>query len=199
MTVDKKLEAVSRRGLLKAGLGGAISVGLMAGMSAPAMASRLALPDEGSFSIGFRNIHTGDSFNGVYRVGHKYLPDAFEEINYVLRDFRQNEEFPIDPRTIDILYMIHKKSGSKHNFEILSGYRTPKTNDMLRRTSTGVAKHSFHLTGQAIDIRLPYFKTADLRDIARGLRAGGVGYYHKSNFIHVDTGKVRHWNDYKKD
>jgi uncharacterized protein YcbK (DUF882 family) len=196
---EDKIKDISRRNIMKAGLTSLIAAPILSSMSAPAMAARIPMPDEGAFKISFRNVHTGESFNGVYRVGSKYMPDAFEKINYVLRDFRTGEVFPIDPRTMDILYMMHKKSGSKYNFEILSGYRSPKTNAMLRRTSTGVARNSFHLTGQAIDIRLPYYRTSNLQKIAQNLRAGGVGYYNKSNFVHVDTGKVRFWNDISQD
>lgn len=192
---NQKTKKLNRREIMKAGLTGMIAAPLLTSMSAPAMAAKLPMPEEGAFKINFRNVHTGESFNGVYRVGDRYMPDAFEKINYVLRDFRSNEIFPIDPRTIDILYMIHSKSGAKHNFEILSGYRCPKTNEMLRRRSEGVAQNSFHLTGQAIDIRLPYFRMSKVNHIAQGLRAGGVGYYKKSNFVHIDTGKVRFWDD----
>ncbi len=192
---EDKIKNISRRDIMKAGLSSLVAAPLLGAMSSPVSAARFAMPDEGAFKIAFHNVHTGESFNGVYRVGSKYMPDAFERINYVLRDFRSNEIFPIDPRTMDILYTLHKKSGSKSNFEILSGYRCPKTNDMLRRTGTGVAKNSFHLTGQAIDIRLPGYSMNNLHKIAQNLRSGGVGYYRKSNFVHIDTGKVRFWDD----
>jgi len=143
--------------------------------------------------ISFRHAHTGESFSGVYRVGDKYLPEAFDRINYVMRDFRTGEVFPMDPRVVDILSLIHERSDSKTKFEVLSGYRSPKTNAMLRRASSGVAKNSFHMYGQAIDIRLPDMRTSKLRRVALNLKAGGVGYYPKSNFVHVDTGKVRSW------
>ncbi|MBU0859554.1 MAG: DUF882 domain-containing protein, partial [Alphaproteobacteria bacterium] len=116
-------------------------------------------------------------------------------INIVLRDFRRNEVYPIDPRVIDILYMVRAKTGSQGGtFEVLSGYRSPKTNAMLRKASGGVAKNSLHLTGQAIDIRMDGINTRKLNEVAKSLDAGGVGYYPRSNFVHLDTGRVRHWS-----
>lgn len=147
----------------------------------------------GTREVVFRNTHTGESFSGVYRVGNKYLPDAFDRINYVLRDFRTGDVFPIDPRLIDIIYTVHQMTGRKEPYEIISGYRSPKTNSMLRRASTGVAKKSLHMSGQAIDVRIPGFSTTRIRDLACSLGAGGVGYYAKSDFVHMDTGDVRVW------
>jgi uncharacterized protein YcbK (DUF882 family) len=147
----------------------------------------------GARRLAFRNAHTGESFSGVYRVGDKYLPDSFRQINTVLRDFRTGDTHPMDPRVIDILYMIQRSTGRSTPFEIISGYRSPKTNEMLRKSSTGVAKKSFHMQGRAIDLRMEGFSTRRLRDVAKSLQAGGVGYYSKSNFIHIDSGDVRSW------
>lgn len=179
----------SRRQVLKTGL-----VGLLAGLAPMAIPSATeAGRSYAARRVAFRNAHTGESFSGVYRVGDKYLPDAFDRINYVLRDFRTGEAFPMDPRLIDILSHVHEGTKSRVKFEVLSGYRSPKTNAMLRRASSGVAKNSFHMYGQAIDIRLPDIRTSMLRNAARSIRAGGVGYYPRSNFVHVDTGQVRSW------
>lgn len=147
----------------------------------------------GSWHVAFRNAHTGESFSGVYRVGDKYLPDAFKRINYVLRDFRTGEIFPMDPRVIDLVKSIQDRSGQQTPMEVLSGYRSPKTNAMLRGASTGVARNSLHMYGQAMDIRMPGYSTRRLRNIAKKFRVGGVGYYPKSDFVHVDTGTVRSW------
>ncbi|MGZ9096747.1 MAG: YcbK family protein [Micavibrio sp.] len=182
---------IDRRGLLKSGLI-ALGTGMASTIAAPAMAA-MRMPTVGSYKISFRNSHTGESFTGVYRVGTKYLPDAFKQINHVLRDFRTGEEYPIDPRSIDILYMLQSKTGTKNQIEILSGYRSPRTNSMLRNASGGVARNSLHMVGQAIDLRMADFSTRRLRDVAIDLRAGGVGFYPGSNFVHVDSGKVRHW------
>lgn len=186
-------QSLSRRDLLGKGLLGLAAASMPLIGTNAASAARLMVPDEGSFNISFVNIHTGESFSGTYRVGQKYLPDAFERINAVLRDFRTNEEFPIDPRVIDIIHAVRQKTGTEKPLEILSGYRSPKTNAMLAKGSSGVAKNSLHMTGQAIDFRMPGFATRKLRDIAIDLRAGGVGYYRRSNFVHVDTGRVRQW------
>ncbi len=138
-------------------------------------------------------VHTGETFAGVYRVGDKYLPEAFERMNYVLRDFRTEEVFPMDPRILDILSLLYERLDASESYQVLSGYRSPKTNAMLRGEGTGVARNSFHMYGQAIDIRIPGQNTKIVRNTALDLRAGGVGYYPRSNFVHVDTGKVRSW------
>lgn len=147
----------------------------------------------GRYSVSLVNQHTHETYNGLYRVGNEYLPEAFEGINYTMRDFRTSEIFPIDPRVIDIAAAIHKMSGSRKPFTLLSGYRSPKTNSMLRHNGTGVAKQSLHMSGQAMDIRLTDVPLSRLRDIAMKLRAGGVGYYASSGFVHIDSGKFRSW------
>ncbi len=185
---------LSKREILKHGLLGFAGLACVPAFIGTARAStRLSIPDAGTFNIAFRNIHTGESFSGAYRVGDRYLPEAFNRINMVLRDFRTGEIFPIDPRVMDILCSVHYRTGTAEPFEVLSGYRSPKTNAMLRATTEGVALNSLHLTGQAIDIRLPGFSTSRLRDVGVGMRAGGVGYYPKSDFVHMDTGRVRTW------
>ncbi|HTK84721.1 MAG TPA: DUF882 domain-containing protein [Patescibacteria group bacterium] len=192
-TMHALAPALNRREILKAGLVGFLGVLPIGYFAAPARADGFNLPKDGPYSISFVNQHTGESFSGVYRVGGKYLPEAFDKINVVLRDFRTGDVFPIDPRVIDIIYAVHQRSSAKKPFEVLSGYRSPQTNSMLRRTHAGVAVNSLHLTGQAIDVRLPDIRISRLRDAAQKLQAGGVGYYPVSNFVHMDTGEVRHW------
>ncbi|MBI1327109.1 MAG: DUF882 domain-containing protein [Alphaproteobacteria bacterium] len=183
---------VSRRDCLK-GLGvGALAASLPLIDIKPAFAMKQVK----SYRVAFRNAHTGESFNGVYRVGNKYLPEAFERINVVLRDFRAGIIYPIDPRVIDIITAVQKMTGEHEAFDVISGYRTPKTNSMLRTEGgrkSGVAKHSLHMTGQAIDLRLPGYSTRRIRDLGIKLHAGGVGYYRKSDFVHLDSGDVRTW------
>ena len=180
---------LDRRSVLKAGLMGAAvaSVPLLTAEDAYARTGK------GAWRVSFTQAHTGESFNGVYRVGNRYLPEAFERLNYVMRDFRTGEVFPMDPRVVDILSMVQSRAKSSEPFQVLSAYRSPKTNSNLSKSSNGVAKNSFHMYGQALDIRNPNVSTARLRNIAKGLKAGGVGYYPKSGFIHIDTGSVRSW------
>ena len=110
-----------------------------------------------------------------------------------MRDFRTGEVFPMDPHVVDILAIIHNKMNVNEPYQVLSGYRSPKTNAMLKRNTRGVASNSFHMYGQAVDVRIPGYSTKKLRNVAREIQAGGVGYYPRSNFVHVDTGKVRSW------
>ncbi len=182
-------QVMERRGFLKVGL----TLSTAAVLSATCVKPVLAANEGGMSSVSFKNDHTGETFTGVYRVGNKYLPEAFERINYVLRDFRQNEIFPIDPRVIDIVATVHKASGSSQPYSVLSGYRSPKTNAMLRHESGGVAKKSLHMAGQAIDVRMHNISTKRLHDLATKLHAGGVGYYSRSNFVHMDSGTFRTW------
>ena len=179
---------LDRRELLKLGLAGIL------GTVVPLLPAKSALSSSyAHWHVSFRHTHTGERFSGVYRIGVRYLPEAFERLNHVLRDFRTREIFPMDPRVLDIMSIIQAKTPGNRDLEVLSGYRSPKTNAMLRSASTGVAKNSLHMYGQAIDMRLPGFSTRKLRNVARSLRAGGVGYYPRSNFVHVDTGKIRSW------
>ncbi len=177
----------ARRDFLKKSL--FVTVGLV---TSPAIINP-AFASYGAYNLSFRNAHTGESFTGVYRVGDKYLPEAFRQINYVLRDFRTGDVKMIDPHLLDMMYWIHFQSGSARPFEVISGYRSPKTNAMLRSASGGVAKSSLHMEGRAVDLRLGDTKLSKLRGIAISMKTGGVGYYPKSNFLHVDTGKVRQW------
>jgi uncharacterized protein YcbK (DUF882 family) len=148
---------------------------------------------EASRSLSFHHIHTGERLTAEYFAGGEYLPNALHEVNHVLRDWRQNEIHPIDPGLLDLLHQLHAATGSGQPFEVICGYRTPATNSMLHSHSEKVALNSLHLQGKAIDIRLPDVPLARLRDTALKLRLGGVGYYPDSNFVHVDTGRIRAW------
>lgn len=183
---------VSRRDLVKMGAAG-VAAAVVPLFSSPFVPIKPAMAAQKVWSVSFRQVHTGESFSGVYRVGDQYLPEAFERLNYFLRDFRTGDAFPMDPRVIDILSLVQEGTGKSTPLEILSGYRSPKTNAMLRRVSNGVARNSYHMYGQAVDIRMPGYSTRKLSTVARGLRSGGVGYYPKSHFVHVDTGDIRSW------
>ncbi len=182
---------LSRRSFLK--IGAATLGGLLIPGVAQAAQFKTGLVSDGARRLAFRNTHTGESFSGVYRVGDQYLPDAFKQINIVMRDFRTDEMHAMDPRTMDILHAVQRMTGRSTPFEIISGYRSPKTNNMLRKTSSGVAKKSLHMQGRAVDLRMEDFDTSRLRDLAINLGAGGVGYYSRSNFVHLDSGDVRNW------
>lgn len=148
------------------------------------------------YTLHLHHLHTGEDLNIVYRVGNTYLPSAMEKLNYFLRDHRTEDESRYDPKEFDVLHnllaKLHRQNGV---IDIVCGYRTPWSNEFLRTRSanTGVAKNSQHTLAKAIDIRIPGVATRKLRDTALSLRAGGVGYYPISQFVHVDVGPVRTW------
>ena len=144
-------------------------------------------------SLSFFHTHTGERLEIVYFRQGQYSEDALARINVFLRDFRTGDVASIDRRTLDIVHDLTQQLSFQGEVHIVSAYRSPKTNEMLRKKSKGVAKKSQHLEGKAIDFRFPGVDTAKLRDIAKTLQRGGVGYYDKSDFIHVDSGKVRYW------
>jgi len=139
------------------------------------------------------NTHTGERLQQCYFRDGSFAPEACQRLNHFLRDHRTGDVSAIDPKLYDVLYSVQHEVGHRGVIEIISGYRSPATNTRLHAASSGVAKGSLHLQGKALDIRLSGFDTARLRDAALRLRAGGVGYYAKSDFVHVDTGRVRHW------
>jgi uncharacterized protein YcbK (DUF882 family) len=144
-------------------------------------------------ALSFSHLHTGERLEVEYFNRGQYLPDALAAVNRVLRDFRTNEIHQIDPTLLDLLHGLSGATGSRRPYEVISGFRSPHTNEMLRTQSTGVATGSLHMVGKAIDIRVADVPLKALRDAAIGLRRGGVGYYAASNFVHVDTGRVRTW------
>jgi uncharacterized protein YcbK (DUF882 family) len=144
-------------------------------------------------SISFYNVHTGESLDTVYWYKGKYLSGALGEINYILRDFRAEEIKSIDTGLLDLLCAIRMKLHPRDPFHIFSGYRSPTTNALLRRRRKGVSKNSLHIHGKAADIHLPKIRLSSLRRVAMSMRAGGVGYYPRNGFVHVDVGPVRYW------
>jgi uncharacterized protein YcbK (DUF882 family) len=143
--------------------------------------------------ISMLNTHTSERVKLCYFRDGKFVSEACRRLNHLLRDFRSGDVHPIDPRLYDLVHAIQTEVGHRGQVEIISGYRSPATNAKLRSASNGVAKRSLHMEGQALDIRLTGVDTTKVRDAALALRAGGVGYYQKSDFVHVDTGRVRHW------
>jgi uncharacterized protein YcbK (DUF882 family) len=140
------------------------------------------------------NTHTSERIDIVYRRGDQYIPSALAKLDYFLRDHRTNDIRHFDPRLYDILADLTASIGHPDGeIDIVCGYRTPSTNESLRAHTNGVAKNSLHIQAEAIDLRMPGIDTLKLRRAALALRRGGVGYYPHSDFIHVDTGRVRQW------
>ena len=144
-------------------------------------------------SLSFVHTHTGESLSCVYYQQGGYDSVTLTRVNHFLRDFRTDEVHAIDPGVLDILFAVRSRAGRDEPFHVISGYRSPMTNALLRSHSSGVSRHSLHMVGRAIDVRLPGFPTRKLRDIALAMGRGGVGYYSASDFVHLDTGRVRFW------
>ena len=136
---------------------------------------------------------TGESLNSIYWIDGEYVGDALREITHFMRDWRNNQVLRIDSRTVDIMAASHRLLEVDEPYLLLSGYRSPETNAMLRRRSSGVAKNSLHMKGQAADLRLRSRSVAQMAQAARACKAGGVGRYTRSNFVHMDCGPVRSW------
>lgn len=177
--------SMGRRGFLAGGLA---SIGM--GFAGSAFASSAPAGDR---SLSFYNTHTSEKLAATYWRNGAYDKGALKDIDFILRDFRSGDVAPIDRRLLDLLVALHRRCGSSKPFQIISGYRTPKTNTVLASLSGGVAKHSLHMEAKAIDVRLSDVMLRDLRDTAIGMQAGGVGFYPRSDFVHVDTGRVRRW------
>jgi uncharacterized protein YcbK (DUF882 family) len=143
--------------------------------------------------ISFYNVHTQESLNTIYWYKGRYLSGALAEINHLFRDYRTDETIPIDTRLLDLLWTIQTRIDTRDPFHIFSGYRSPKTNALLRKRRRGVAKNSLHIRGKAADVDLPNVRLSSLRRVALGFRAGGVGYYPRNSFVHLDVGPVRYW------
>ena len=139
------------------------------------------------------NAHTDESLHAVYWRDGKYLSDTMHQVNHVLRDHLSGDVHQMDPQLIDLLNDLHQNMGTSEPFVVISGYRSPKTNALMHRTQRGVASNSMHIKGKASDIQLPGCNIDTLHNAALALAEGGVGYYPRSGFVHVDTGKVRQW------
>ncbi len=162
-------------------------------------AASILVPSRARAAVEFRRLrmlstHTGEHIDVTYQENGAYVPDALSALDRFLRDFRTEEVHPIDPGVLDVAASVAAAAGRPlGTFEVISGYRSPATNAMLRQRSPGVAGSSLHLQGRALDLRMPGVPTRELRDIALRLARGGVGYYEASDFVHVDTGRVRWW------
>jgi uncharacterized protein YcbK (DUF882 family) len=168
---------------LVAGAAAAAPTGALAMLTAPSTPRRLR----------FYNLHTSERLDIVYFEKNRYVPQALAEIDFILRDFRQNVVKPIHPGLLDLVVAIRRKLHSDAEVGIISGYRTPQTNAMLAARSDGVAHHSLHMDGMALDWRVPGRTLEELHRAAVAMRGGGVGYYPASDFVHTDIGRIRYW------
>jgi len=159
------------------------------GFVSPAARAALTTPRK----LSFYHTHTGETLSTTYWQNGMYDSRALGEVNYILRDFVNGEELSIDRRLLDLLANLHRRLGSHAPFEIISAYRSPATNAMLRAKSDGVAQNSYHIQAKAIDIRLRDVPLRKLHATAVAMKRGGVGMYTASDFVHVDTGPVRYW------
>lgn len=144
--------------------------------------------------LSLQNLHTGEKLKACFWENGKYIADACAALNKVLRDHRSGQSHMMDPGLYDILTGMAGKMEKEASFQIISGYRSPATNAKLHAKSSGVATKSLHMLGQAMDVRMPGADLKRVRDVALSLKKGGVGYYPVSNFVHVDTGRVRQWS-----
>jgi len=178
--------AIERRNFLMGALG-------MTGLACFTRAGNAFATAVEARTLSLYHIHTAEKLKVTYREHGQLVPDAVAEITHFLRDFRNEQTHTIDVALLDQLSELYAAFDSRGNFEVISGYRSPTTNSALRKVTTGVAEHSLHIQGKAIDVRLTSARTAALRDAAIALGRGGIGYYPKSNFVHVDTGAFRAW------
>jgi uncharacterized protein YcbK (DUF882 family) len=144
-------------------------------------------------SLSFVHTHTGESMSAAYFSDGAYQPASLARVNHLLRDFRTGDIHPIDPRVLDILFDLQTLVNRDEPYQVISGYRSPRTNAALRSRSSGVAEHSLHMEGRAIDVRLGGLPTRKLHELALGMQRGGVGFYPRADFVHLDNGRVRCW------
>jgi len=184
---------VSRRSLLRLGGAVAVTAGITPAhaLTSPAI---IGLRELNTRKLSFDCIQTGEKLKNVtYWTEGSYEPQAMAAINHSLRDFLNNEVRTIDPGVLDVLHRIGRSLETDCRFEIICGYRSPSTNAALRRNDPQVARHSLHMTGQAVDFSLPSKKLSLVHKTALAQQIGGVGYYPDADFLHVDTGRVRRW------
>ncbi|RGP37717.1 DUF882 domain-containing protein [Pseudotabrizicola alkalilacus] len=185
---DTSKFGISRRGLL-----GAFAASLV--VAAPTYSNAFGLL-RGAGDIRRIRMYsgrTGESIDTIYWIEGKYIPEVMTEVNHFMRDWRSNDVIGIDARTVDIMAAAHRLMDVKEPYMMLSGYRSPRTNAMLRSQSGGVAKNSLHLKGQAADLRLKSRSVGQMAKAAAACASGGVGRYSRSNFVHMDCGPVRSW------
>jgi uncharacterized protein YcbK (DUF882 family) len=178
---------VSRRGFLKRA--GYAAVGALLLPSTEAFAKSLSRERE----LSFHNVNTDEEMSIVCCPEQQYDAQLLERFNHFLRDHHADLVRPMDPALLDLLFAVSVFTGSNGTFKIISGYRSPETNSWLRKVSHGVAEHSMHIEGKAVDIRMSDVSSHTIRQVGLALQQGGVGYYPRADFVHLDTGDVRSW------
>lgn len=179
---------LGRRNFIRLGLAAMATASLLTPEEA------LALPRAPGRRLSFYNLHTAEKVSVEYWARGKYVRDGLKQVNRLMRDHRNGAIHPIDPRLLDVLFQLQRMTGGKGPIHIVSAYRSPASNAALRGADPeGVARRSYHMEGKAVDLRLPGVQLSKLHRAALSLKAGGVGYYPESNFVHVDVGPVRRW------
>lgn len=182
----------TRRRLLQGSL--VSGLGLLGGRFAMAQGEAVSQTPGVDRALKLFNTHTNETVHAVYWRGGQHDAGGLEKLRQVLRDHRNGQVHDIDPALYDQLHDLAQAAGREAHYEIISGYRSPESNAKMAAASSGVAKQSLHMQGRAIDVRLKGYSTADLRDLALKAQKGGVGYYQRSDFVHLDTGRFRTWN-----
>ena len=178
---------MTRRKFLRCALGTSVAIAM------PQTSYALIKPSTGIKDLRLHNLHTEEKISLSYFERGGYVAEALQDINYLLRDHRTGDVYAMDPVLIDLLYDLKNVLGTQKPLQVISGYRSPKTNAALHNKSNGVATKSLHMLGKAIDIRIEGIDAKNIQGAAISLARGGVGYYPSSNFVHIDTGRVRTW------
>jgi uncharacterized protein YcbK (DUF882 family) len=189
LTVACGTNGLSRRRFLKG-----LACGSLLAVGSPKIVQAAFSGFNNYKALAFEHHYTGESLNLTYFEHGRYVPDALEEISYLLRDYHTDEVYPIDPALLDQMHEVKLMLGVNKPFHIVSGYRSPSTNASLRRHSRGVARQSLHMEGRAVDIRMEGVSAREIRSAAMVVQRGGIGYYPSSNFVHLDTGEIRNWH-----
>ncbi len=186
---DTNTGSITRRGLL-----GVFAAGMVAAAPTYSNAFGLLRGAGDVRRVKMYSGRSGESLDAIYWIDGKYIPEVLKEINHFMRDLRADEALKMNPANLDIIAATHHLLDVNEPYMLLSGYRTPATNAMLREHSRGVARNSLHMKGMAADLRLKSRSVSQMARAAEVCSAGGVGQYHRSNFVHMDCGPVRTWN-----
>lgn len=186
--LSKPAPGVGRREFLRLGLAATAAATVLQ------PAESLALIKAPPRQLSVVNLHTGEQIKAAYWAKGRYLREGMREINRLMRDHRNGAVHPMDPRLLDVLFQLQRRVGTRGPIQLVSAYRSPQTNALLQEADPdGVATHSYHMDGKAVDIRIPGLPLRTLHRAALSMRAGGVGYYPGSNFVHIDVGPLRRW------